>query len=557
MVVTEGEEQKKEESKGFAGLSSLVSDVDTTPPPAPKRAPAAAAPSVERPASPQPAEPPPQPSQRQTYQEPSQPSSGSSGKWLLGIAAVIGLLWLINFSNGNKSPTAPAYEPSSQTKDSDRGAGPNKTTELLPPKFSEYLSDIYDGPRAKVNLLTDFDKNFRTRIRNTQSQPINFAGEYILSTWGCGTSCLMGVAVNARTGQVVELPGSVCCWKGAGERTIFKKNSRLLVLAGLINENGQHGAHFYELKNNEFIHIKTIPIKEDELSPPSSTLSPATVAPTDSSPVQIQTPGSLIPSAHPQEHPRPNEEKPPIASNLVLSIAQIHYCLAEDIRLESAKSAANNYIDSDVDRFNAMVADYNSRCSSFQYQTNNRGRNDLNSAQRNIEPFRSQLQSEGRSRFGRSPSTDSLSAPTPSRLSPDASGVPDLSKLSYEERSAIQQACILEKSDGAASYNRCVVAQTHELANAPRLPDLSALSYEERSAIQQACILKKSDGAASYNRCVVAQTHELANAPRLPDLSTLSYEERSAIQQACILKKSDGAASYNRCVVAQLRALGR
>jgi hypothetical protein len=77
----------------------------------------------------------------------------------------------------------------------------------------------------------------------------------------------------------------------------------------------------------------------------------------------------------------------------VFSIAQIHYCLAEDIRLESAKSAANNYIDSDVDRFNAMVADYNSRCSSFQYQTNNRGRNDLNSAQRNIEPFRSQLQS--------------------------------------------------------------------------------------------------------------------------------------------------------------------
>ena len=551
------EEPKKGEGKGFAGLSSLVSDVDTTSPPAPKREPAAAAPSVERPASPQPAEPPPQPSQRQTYQEPSQPSSGSSGKWLLGIAAVIGLLWLINFSNGNKSPTAPAYEPSSQTKDSDRGAGPNKTTELSPPKFSEYLSDTYDGPRAKVNLLTDFDKNFRTRIRNTQSQPINFAGEYILSTWGCGTSCLMGVAVNARTGQVVELPGSVCCWKGAGERTIFKKNSRLLVLAGLINENGQHGAHFYELKNNEFIHIKTIPIKEDELSPPSSTLSPATVAPTDSSPVQIQTPGSLIPSAHPQEHPRPNEEKPPIASNLVFSIAQIHYCLAEDIRLESAKSAANNYIDSDVDRFNAMVADYNSRCSSFQYQTNNRGRNDLNSAQRNIEPFRSQLQSEGRSRFGRSPSTDSLSAPTPSRLSPDASGVPDLSKLSYEERSAIQQACILKKSDGAASYNRCVVAQTHELANAPRLPDLSALSYEERSAIQQACILKKSDGAASYNRCVVAQTHELANAPRLPDLSTLSYEERSAIQQACILKKSDGAASYNRCVVAQLRALGR
>jgi len=440
--VTRGEEQKKEESKGFAGLSSLVSDVDTTPPPAPQREPAAAAPSAERPASPQPAEPPPQPSQRQTYQEPSQPSSGSSGKWLLGIAAVIGLLWLINFSNGNKSPTAPAYEPSNQTKNSDRGAGPNKTTELLPPKFSEYLSDIYDGPRAKVNLITDFDKNFRTRIRNTQSQPINFAGEYILSTWGCGTSCLMGVAVSARTGQVVELPGSVCCWKGAGERTIFKKNSRLLVLAGLINENGQHGAHFYELNNNEFIHIKTISVKEDELSPPSSTLSPATVAPTHSSPAQIQTPSNLTPLVQPQEQPRPNEEKPPVGSNLVFSTAQIHYCLAEDIRMESAKSVVNNYVDSDVDRFNAMVADYNSRCGSFRYRSGA-----LESARQEIEQYRSQLQSEGRSRFARS-SPDLLSKPSvavvppvstppvhaPSRqesTSPTNGGIPQNAHLNY------------------------------------------------------------------------------------------------------------------------------
>ena len=54
--------------------------------------------------------------------------------------------------------------------------------------------------------------------------------------------------------------------------------------------------------------------------------------------------------------------------------------MAEDIRIDGAKSALNNYVDADVDRFNAMVGDYNSRCSSFKYQTNNRGRNDLNSS---------------------------------------------------------------------------------------------------------------------------------------------------------------------------------
>ena len=238
------EEPKKGEGKGFAGLSSLVSDVDTTSPPAPKREPAAAAPSAERSAAPQ-----PQPSQPQRYQEPSQPSSGSSaGKWLLGIVAVLGvMLWLGGQFDKTTTSPAPAY------------------------------------------------------------------------------------------------------------------------------------------------------------SPPAQSAAP-----------------SYSPPAPPAAPSRPQESQPPVGQNVVLSTAQIRYCLAEDIRLDGAKSAVNNYIDSDVDRFNAMVADYNSRCSSFKYQTNNRGRNDLNSAQRDIEPFRSQLQSEGRSRFGRSPSTGSLSAPTPSRPAPDA-----------------------------------------------------------------------------------------------------------------------------------------
>lgn len=224
------EEQKKGEGKGFAGLSSLVSDVDTTPPPAAKVEPAAAAPGAGRPA-PQPAQP--QPSQRQTYQEPAQPpSSGSSGgKWVLGIAAVIGVLWLIGQSDKSTTSPTPAY------------------------------------------------------------------------------------------------------------------------------------------------------------SPP----------------------------AEPQAPSRPQESMPPVGQDLVFSTAQIRYCLAEDIRMESAKSALNNYIESDVDRFNAMVADYNSRCGSFRYRSGA-----LESARRDIEPYRSQLQAEGVNRFARSPSTGSLSEPAPSRAAPDA-----------------------------------------------------------------------------------------------------------------------------------------
>lgn len=234
------EEQKKGEGKGFAGLSSLVSDVDMTPPPAAKAEAAASAPSTERPA--QQAPQPQQSQQHQTYQESAQPSStgSSGGKWVLGTAAVIGALWFIVQSD--KSPTSPT------------------------PAYS----------------------------------------------------------------------------------------------------------------------------------PPAQTATP-----------------SYSPPAEPQAPSRPQESMPPVGQDLVLSTAQIRYCLAEDIRIEGAKSAINNYIDSDVDRFNSLVANYNSRCARFRYRSGA-----LESGRRDIEPFRSLLQSEGRSRFA-SPSTGSLSTPAPSRAAPD------------------------------------------------------------------------------------------------------------------------------------------
>ena len=107
------EEKKQGKDKGFAGLSSMVSDVDDVVVSAPKQSHKA------------PSEPPPeqtagnsqQPKQTstgpasQTYQAPAQPSGGSSaGKWLLRIAVVIGLIWIANQSDNNR-PSKSAYSP--------------------------------------------------------------------------------------------------------------------------------------------------------------------------------------------------------------------------------------------------------------------------------------------------------------------------------------------------------------------------------------------------------------------------------------------------------------
>ena len=156
------------------------------------------------------------------------------------------------------------YTPSMPSPNPYLTAASGGQSDTTSPKFTDYAVDVYSGAHTKVKLISDFDKNYKTRLRRTQSQAINFAGEYILTLWGCGATCVTGAAVNTRTGHVVPLPGTVCCWKGEGDSVIFKKNSRLIVLAGLINEKGQYGAHFYELKNGYFLHVKTRPVKEDD-----------------------------------------------------------------------------------------------------------------------------------------------------------------------------------------------------------------------------------------------------------------------------------------------------
>ena len=62
------------------------------------------------------------------------------------------------------------------------------------------------------------------------------------------------------------------------------------------------------------------------------------------------------------------EEMPPVGTNLVLAPAQLRYCLSEAIRLDAARTAMNNYVQSDVSRFNAMIDNYNGRCGSFRYR---------------------------------------------------------------------------------------------------------------------------------------------------------------------------------------------
>lgn len=108
------------------------------------------------------------------------------------------------------------------------------------------------------------------------------------------------------------------------------------------------------------------------------------------------------------------ESMPPVGQGLVFSVPQIRYCIAEDIRVESARKVLDSISDDDMSRFNAMVDDYNSRCGNYRYR-----RGTLESAQRDVEQHRVQLQAEGMSRFARKPVSGSMLESSSSRPEPD------------------------------------------------------------------------------------------------------------------------------------------
>lgn len=139
------------------------------------------------------------------------------------------------------------------------------------PRFEKYPAvRVYNGKNAKAIIDKD-SRTYRTRVRWAAANGRrDFAGEYILGQIGCGAECRLTFALNARTGRVSWLPFTICCWRPLSvdedsAATVVRLKSRLITLRGLRNEgNGDYArdtmtdTHYYEIKNGEFRHIKTI-----------------------------------------------------------------------------------------------------------------------------------------------------------------------------------------------------------------------------------------------------------------------------------------------------------
>ena len=123
------------------------------------------------------------------------------------------------------------------------------------PTFSQYTVPVEKIRSITVDISTRSARMYRTNLRNAAKEGVNFAGHYIVTTWGCGTNCQVGAIIDARNGRVyfpAQLAGfgvGFESWLGEDDPLEFKPDSKLLILKGYDNSelNKEHpvGGYYY------------------------------------------------------------------------------------------------------------------------------------------------------------------------------------------------------------------------------------------------------------------------------------------------------------------------
>lgn len=144
------------------------------------------------------------------------------------------------------------------------------------PSFTQYGATVEKINNVKVDLKSHKDANrFRTNLRNAAKEGVNFAGHYILTTWGCGTNCSVSAIIDARNGRVFfpdQLEGAgfgFCELPDDTEPIVFKADSRLLVLSGfkggdLNKQDGRCGIYYLEWTGRGFKQVRFVEKKRTE-----------------------------------------------------------------------------------------------------------------------------------------------------------------------------------------------------------------------------------------------------------------------------------------------------
>jgi hypothetical protein len=105
-----------------------------------------------------------------------------------------------------------------------------------PPRFEDYPARRTISRPARPLLTAPAAREFRTVLREAVAAGPNFAGDFTVVSWGCGSSCHRWAIVDGRSGRVYFPPADIAMLFGpthfADAGLGYRLDSRLLTLAG-------------------------------------------------------------------------------------------------------------------------------------------------------------------------------------------------------------------------------------------------------------------------------------------------------------------------------------
>lgn len=129
-------------------------------------------------------------------------------------------------------------------------------------RFEDFSVAVYKGKMAPVNLRNHRKaRMYRTMLRFSIKDGVNFAGHYIIARWGCGSNCITIAVIDVKRGTVFFPPefsyfGVGFEFKEGNEKDElqYKPNSKLLIAEGILEfdsaDNLKAGKYYFVWERN-------------------------------------------------------------------------------------------------------------------------------------------------------------------------------------------------------------------------------------------------------------------------------------------------------------------
>ncbi len=533
--MAEGEDQEKgDPKKGFAGLSSMVSDVDSTvSQPARESKPAPRAASAPAPAE-RARSTDDQAPDRPVYQAPAQSSGGSStGKWLLGIGVVAGLLWLVSQSGDKASSPTPAFTPSS---DSSSVASPSPGWQPAPsPTPAPSRPSEERPPVGTNNVLTS------AQLRYCVAEKIRLdAAEGAISNYNethIDRFNEMVADYNGRCGQFRYRSGAL-----EGARAEVER------FRGALEADGRA----------RFVRAKAVPTQDLTFVPVEPAPDPTVKAIQerlnelgyDAGPADGLMGGKTRTAIVAFQ----KESNVPQNGSASAALLQALKQWRPSQRPEATKSSA--VVGGRNNELPVAVRPAVTPSPPPSNRLEQRDAQDISGVNLSEQSAIERACDVYRRGSGPSAYNDCLQRELFSLRS--SGGRPDLSAATATEQASIERACdVYRRGSGPGSYYDCLRREVSNLRSSGGRPDLSAATATEQASIERACdVYRRGSGPGAYYECLKRELSNLRSSGGRPDLSAANATEQDSIERACdVYRRGSGPGAYYDCLKRELSNL--